>query len=101
MKSWYKNWDAISPIFKFSSETRRVIYMTNAIKSLNSIYRRLNSQRSAFLGDLALLKALYLATMTMEAVKKWCLPIWDGGRIYGGAVDNVRRMAAGLSAMWK
>lgn len=47
MKSWYKNWDAISPIFKFSSETRRVVYTTNAIESLNSIYRRLNSQRSA------------------------------------------------------
>ena len=42
MKSWYKNWDAISPIFKFSSETRRVIYTTNAIEGLNSIYRRLN-----------------------------------------------------------
>lgn len=27
MKSWYKNWDAISPIFKFSSETRRVIHI--------------------------------------------------------------------------
>ena len=81
MKSWYKNWDAISPIFKFSSETRRVIYTTNAIESLNSIYRRLNSQRSAFPGDQALLKALYLATM--EAVKKWRLPIRNWGRIYG------------------
>ena len=81
MKSWYKNWDAISPIFKFSSETRRVIYTTNAIESLNSIYRRLNSQRSSFPGDQSLLKALYLATM--EATKKWRLPIRDWGKIYG------------------
>lgn len=72
MKSWYKNWDAISPIFKFSSETRRVIYTTNVIENLNSIYRHLNSQRSAFPGDQALLKAFYLATM--EAVKKWASP---------------------------
>ena len=81
MKSWYKNWDAISPIFKFSSETRRVIYTTNAIESLNSIYRRLNSQRSSFPGDQSLLKALYLATM--EATKKWRLPIRAWGKIYG------------------
>ena len=80
MKSWYKNWDAISPIFKFSSKTRRVIYTTNAIESLNSIYRRLNSQRSSFPGDQSLLKALYLAAM--EAAKKRRLPIRDWGKIY-------------------
>lgn len=36
MKSWYKNWDVISPIFKFSSDVRKVICATNAIESLNS-----------------------------------------------------------------
>lgn len=29
MKSWYKNWDVISPIFKFSADVRKVIYTTN------------------------------------------------------------------------
>ena len=62
MKSWYKNWDVISPIFKFSAQVRKVIYTTNAIESLNSGYRRLNKQRSVFPSDTALLKALYLAT---------------------------------------
>ena len=62
MKSWYKNWDVISPIFKFSSDVRKVIYTTNAIESLNSGYRRLNKQRSVFSSDTALLKTLYLAT---------------------------------------
>ncbi len=28
MKSWYKNWDVISPIFKFSLEVRKIIYTT-------------------------------------------------------------------------
>ena len=79
MKSWYKNWNAISPIFKFSSETRRIKYTTNAIESLNSIYRRLNSRRSSFPGDQSLLKALYLATM--EATKKRRLLIRDWGKI--------------------
>lgn len=38
MKRWYDNWDAITPIFKFSPDVRKVIYMTNAIESLNSTY---------------------------------------------------------------
>ena len=62
MKSWNSNWDVLTPIFKFSSEVRKVIYTTNAIESLNSTHKRLNRQRSVFPSDTALLKALYLAT---------------------------------------
>lgn len=81
MKSWSVNWDAICPIFKFSSEVRKVIYTTNAIESLNSSYRRLNRQRSVFPSDVALLKALYLTTF--EATKKWNLPLRNWGKVYG------------------
>lgn len=81
MKSWSVNWDVISPIFKFSSDVRKVIYTTNAIESLNSTYRRLNRARSVFPSDTALLKALYLATF--EATKKWSLPIRNWGKVYG------------------
>ena len=81
MKSWYKNWDVISPIFKFSSDVRKVIYTTNAIESLNSGYRRLNKQRSVFPSDTALLKALYLATH--EIAKKWTMPLRNWGRVLG------------------
>ena len=81
MKSWTANWDAIVPIFKFSAEVRAIIYTTNAIESLNSSYRRLNSQRSVFPGDQALLKALYLATF--EATRKWTKPIRNWGLAYG------------------
>jgi putative transposase len=81
MKGWVKNWDAIVPIFKFSAEVRKVIYTTNAIESLNSTYRRLNSQRSVFPSDTALLKSLYLATF--EATKKWTLPLRNWGKVYG------------------
>ena len=81
MKRWYDNWDSISPIFKFSGDVRTVIYTTNAIESLNSTYRRLNSQRSVFPSDTALLKALYLATF--EATKKWTMPIPHWGKVYG------------------
>lgn len=81
MKSWFVNWDAISPIFKFSSEVRVVIYTTNAIESLNATYRKLNRQRSVFPSDKALLKALYLATF--EVAKRWNLPIRNWGKVYG------------------
>lgn len=81
MRSWSKNWDAISPIFKFSADVRKVIYTTNAIESLNSTYRRLNRQRSVFPSDTALLKALYLATF--EATKKWYMPLRNWGKVYG------------------
>ena len=36
MKRWYDNWDAITPIFKFSPNVRKVIYTTNVL-SLDSI----------------------------------------------------------------
>ena len=81
MRSWEKNWDAISPIFKFSAPVRKVIYTTNAIESLNSTYKRLNKQRSVFPSAIALTKALYLATTI--ATKKWSLPLRNWGIVYG------------------
>ena len=81
MKRWKDNWDAISPIFKFSATVRKVIYTTNAIESLNSTYRKLNRQRSVFPSDTALLKALYLATF--EATKKWTSTIRNWAQVYG------------------
>lgn len=81
MKRWHENWDVIAPIFKFSMEVRKVIYTTNAIESLNATYRKLNRQRSVFPSDMALLKALYLATF--EATKKWIMPIRNWGQVYG------------------
>lgn len=81
MKGWKQNWDAISPIFKFSMDVRKVIYTASAIESLNSTYRKLNRQRSVFPSDTALLKALYLATF--EATKKWTVPVRSWGQVYG------------------
>ena len=81
MKSWFKNWDVISPIFKFSAQVRKVIYTTNAIESLNSGYRRLNKQRSVFPSDTSLLKALYLATN--EISRKWTVPLRNWGKVLG------------------
>lgn len=81
MKSWEQNWDVLTPIFKFSTDVRKVIYTTNAIESLNSTYKKLNRQRSVFSSDKALLKALYLSTV--QATKKWTQNIRNWGKIYG------------------
>ena len=71
----------MTPIFKFSLEVRKVIYTTNAIESLNSTYKKLNSQRTVYLSDKVLLKALYLSTL--EATKKWNQTLRNWGKVYG------------------
>lgn len=81
MNRWHDNWDAVSPIFKFSKDVRTAFYTTNAIESLNSCYRRLNKQRSVFPSPQALMKALYLSTF--EIAKKWTMPIRNWGKIRG------------------
>ena len=81
MQRWNDNWDAISPIFKFSKDVRTAFYTTNAIESLNSSLRRLNRQRSVFPSSQALLKGLYLATF--EATKKWTMPIRNWNKVRG------------------
>lgn len=81
MKSWEKNWDVLTPIYKFSADVRKVIYTTNAIESLNSTYKKLNRQRSVFPNDTALLKSLYLSTL--QATKKWNQPLSNWAKVYG------------------
>lgn len=81
MKSWHVNWDVLSPIFKFSSDVRKIVYTTNAIESLNSTYKKLNRQRSVFPSGKALLKSLYLSTL--QATSKWSQPIRNWGKAYG------------------
>ena len=61
MKRWYDNWDAITPIFKFSPDVGKVIYTTNAIESLNSAFRKFTKIRTVFPTDESLFKSLYLA----------------------------------------
>ena len=77
MKRWERDWDVITPIFKFSPPVRAIIYATNEIDSLNAIYRKLNRQDSIFPNDKVLVKFLYIAAF--EATKRWTISIryWD------------------------
>ena len=79
MDSWENNWASIVPIFNYSSQVRKIIYTTNAIESLNISYRRLNRGRAIFPTDMALLKALYLATK--KITEKWTMPQIGWGKI--------------------
>jgi transposase-like protein len=81
MKRWEDDWSCICPIFKYSAEVRKAIYTTNAIESLNSQYRRINGNRSAFPNDDSLKKALYLSTL--QITKKWTVKIHNWGMIFG------------------
>ena len=74
---WLDNWDSISVFFKFPPELRKIMYTTNAIESLNSIYKRINRNRSVFPTNLALLKTLYLATIRTEKRWTWRQDNWD------------------------
>lgn len=95
--SWKQNWDAISPIFKFSTVVRKVIYTANAIERLNATYRKRNRQRSVFPSDSALLKALYLSTF--EATKKWTMSVRNWGAGLWGTEHYVRGAPVGISAI--
>ena len=78
---WYRNWEEVTPIYKFSMDVRRIIYTTNAIESLNAQFKRINKNRSVFPSKKALEKALYLAIE--DIVKKWKQPIRNWAKVHG------------------
>lgn len=83
VKSWRVNWTELSTMFKYSPEIRKLIYTTNAIENFNRQLRKVTKTKSAFVSDDALMKILYLTTMSI--VDKWTMPIKDWGSI----LDNL------------
>ena len=83
VKSWRVNWNALSTMFKYPPEIRKLIYTTNAIENFNRQLRKITKTKSAFVSDDALMKILYLATMNI--VDKWTMPIQNWGSI----LDNL------------
>ncbi|MHC1749377.1 MAG: IS256 family transposase [Cellulosilyticaceae bacterium] len=69
IKSWEDNWDSLSTLFMFPSETREIMYITNVIESLNSQYRKVTKTKLIFPTDQSLQKMLYLATT--KITQKW------------------------------
>jgi len=77
VKSWYDNWEELSPFFKYSTDLRKIMYTTNIIENLNRQYRRVTKAKTIFPTDESLLKMLYLATE--RAITKWTQRVrgWD------------------------
>lgn len=83
VKSWRANWNELSTMFKYPPEIRKLIYTTNAIENFNRQLRKVTKTKSAFVSDDALMKILYLTTMSI--VDKWTMPIKEWGSI----LDNL------------
>lgn len=64
---WRRHWPYVEPIFTFPPEIRTLLYTTNAIESLNRVYRKALKTRGHFPTDDAALKLLYLAQRAIIA----------------------------------
>ena len=69
LNNWINNWDNIQPFFKYDPETRKIMYTTNAIESLNNCYKKFNKDRRVFSTQQALEKSMYLSTKIIT--EKW------------------------------
>lgn len=79
LDNWINNWDNVSTFFKYGPELRKIIYTTNAIESLNNIYKRLNKGRRTFPSIQSLEKSIYLSTEIIT--EKWTVPHKNWGVI--------------------
>jgi len=83
IKSWRRNWDELSTLFKYPPEIRRLIYTTNPIESFNSKLKRVTKNKGVFPTQDSLFKILYLAIEDIS--KKWTGTIRNWSKIYPGA----------------
>lgn len=72
-KSWRAHWENLNTFFNYPPDIRKAIYTTNAIESLNSVFRAAIKKRKVFPTDDSVRKVIYLAIK--DASKKWSMPI--------------------------
>lgn len=77
-KSWDKNWDRLSNIYKYSPQLKRIMYTTNPIESYHRMIRKVTKTKGAFASENAILKQVYLAIINAQT--KW------NGQIFAWAV---------------
>lgn len=80
-KSWDKNWDRLSNIYKYSSELKRLIYTTNPIESYHRMIRKVTKTKGAFTSENAILKQVYLALKNAQTR-------WTGQIYHWSAIQN-------------
>lgn len=74
---WKRNYAHVEQLYDYGSAVRKIMYTTNAIKAINSSFRKV-TKKSAFPNETALFKLLYLRVNELE--KKWStgyIPNWS------------------------
>ncbi|MDE1578170.1 IS256 family transposase [Actinotignum sanguinis] len=64
--AWQRAWDRFIPFLAFGPATRKAIYTTNSIESLNYQLRKIIKNRGHFPSDGAAVKLMWLAIMNIE-----------------------------------
>ncbi len=65
---WVRNWQHVEQLYNYGSAVRKVMYTTNAIKAVNSSFRKV-TKKGSFTCEDAVRKALYLRIT--ELYRKW------------------------------
>jgi putative transposase len=66
VRVWEDAWDTFIPFLAFGPATRKLLYTTNSIESLNYQLRKVTKARGHFPGDDAVVKLLWLAIINIE-----------------------------------
>jgi transposase-like protein len=80
-KSWHKNWDRLSNLYKYSPQLKRIMYTTNPIESYHRMIRKVTKTKGAFSSENAILKQVYLAIQNAHTK-------WDGQIFAWAAIRN-------------
>lgn len=72
-RSWRDHWPKLSTLFRYPENTRKAIYTTDAIESLNSVIRKAVKKRKLFPTDDSARTVVYLAII--DASKRRAMPI--------------------------
>ncbi len=80
-RSWDKNWDRLSNIYKYTPQLKRIMYTTNPIESYHRMIRKVTKTKGAFASETAILKQVYLAIKNAQTR-------WKGNILGWSAVRN-------------
>lgn len=73
--AWRRAWAEVTPFYAFSVAIRRIIYTTNALKSLKRVLRKTLKTKGSFPKEEAAKKLIFLAVRNFEkgglAVREW------------------------------
>ncbi|HCM6292639.1 TPA: transposase [Salmonella enterica subsp. enterica serovar 16:l,v:-] len=72
-KNWRAHRENLNTFFGYPPDSRKAIYTTNAIESLNSVIRAAIKKRKVFPTDDSVRKVIYLTIK--DASKKWSMPL--------------------------